>query len=64
MSGIPETRRFKAPRWISTEAGQWAYEVREEWRLTANQTFGVTERRMLLAEAEKLHKHAGESQAV
>ncbi|NTU79431.1 MAG: hypothetical protein HGA45_08520 [Chloroflexales bacterium] len=62
MNTPTETRRFKAPRWVSTEAGQWAYEVREEWRHVANQTFDVTERRRLLDEAEKLHKHSNEPQ--
>ncbi|MFV9504769.1 MAG: hypothetical protein AB4911_09410 [Oscillochloridaceae bacterium umkhey_bin13] len=57
MSTSTELRRFKAPRWISTEAGQWAYEANEEWRRRANQTFGVNERRMLLEEAEQL-RHA------
>lgn len=60
MNSTTEHRRFKAPRWVSTEAGQWAYEVREEWRIVANRTFGVDERRLLLDEAEKLHQRAGE----
>lgn len=55
MTTILDTRRFKAPRWIHTEAGQWAYESNEAWRRTANQTFGVDERRRLLEEAEVLH---------
>ena len=58
MSTVRETRHFKAPRWVCTEAGQWAYESREAWRLTANQTFGVTERRQLLDQAEQLRKDA------
>lgn len=60
MRSMTENRRFKAPRWVSTEAGQWAYESREDWRIVANKTFGVTERRLLLDEAEKLHQLAGE----
>lgn len=58
MSTIHEVRRFKAPRWISTEAGQWAYEAQEEWRRVADQTFAIAERRRLLDEAERLHKGA------
>ncbi len=63
MTMIHEVRRFKAPRWICTEAGQWAYEMREEWRRLADQTFGVAERRRLLDEAERLHKSALAGQA-
>ncbi|PDW01767.1 hypothetical protein [Candidatus Viridilinea mediisalina] len=55
MTTALELRRFKAPRWIHTEAGQWAYESNEEWRRTANQTFGVEERRLLLNKAEAMH---------
>ena len=47
---------YKAPRWISTEAGQWAYISNEQWRHTANNTFVVADRRRLLDEAEQLHK--------
>lgn len=54
--------RYKAPRWISTEAGQWAYEASEEWRRVADHTFAVTERRRLLDEAELLHRRAGDAQ--
>ncbi|RRR65550.1 MAG: hypothetical protein EI684_22835 [Candidatus Viridilinea halotolerans] len=61
MSTVLELRRFKAPRWIHTEAGQWAYESNEEWRHAANQTFGVTERRLLLDEAEALRKRTSET---
>ena len=59
MSTPEELRRFKAPRWISTEAGQWAYEAREEWRRVADKAFGVSERQRLLDEAEVLHQGAG-----
>lgn len=58
MSTTLEMRRFKAPRWIHTEAGQWAYESNDEWRRVANQTFDVGERRRLLDEAESLYKRA------
>lgn len=61
MSTIIDVRRFKAPRWISTEAGQWAYEASEEWRRVADLAFVVSERRRLLDEAELLHKRAGEA---
>jgi hypothetical protein len=47
---------YKAPRWITTEAGQWAYVSDEQWRRSANSTFGVAERRRLLDEAERLHE--------
>lgn len=57
-----EMRRFKAPRWISTEAGQWAYEASEEWRSVADRAFAITERRRLLDEAELLRK-GSEAQA-
>lgn len=58
MSSMSDVRRFKAPRWISTEAGQWAYEASEEWRRTADRTFVISERRRLLDEAELLHQRA------
>lgn len=47
---------YKAPRWITTEAGQWAYISDEQWRRTANSTFAVADRRRLLDEAERLHQ--------
>jgi hypothetical protein len=49
---------YKAPRWITTEAGQWAYLSDEEWRRTANNTFVVAERQRLLDEAERMHKRS------
>ncbi len=58
MHNRTETRRYKAPRWISTEAGQWAYEVNEEWREIANHTFGVIERQRLLADAERMRQES------
>ncbi len=45
----------KAPRWITTEAGQWAYLSNAEWRRTAETAFAVADRRRLLDEAERLH---------
>lgn len=58
MGTTIKVRRFKAPRWVSTEAGQWAYEAREDWRLVADKTFAISERRRLLDEAEQLHEQA------
>jgi hypothetical protein len=52
---------YKAPRWVTTEAGQWAYLSNDEWRRTANNTFGVTERKKLLEQAEQLQAHSGKS---
>ncbi|MCS6882240.1 MAG: hypothetical protein RMK84_15505 [Oscillochloridaceae bacterium] len=48
----------KAPRWITTEAGQWAYIFNPEWRQHADRAFGVAERRRLLDEAERLRRAA------
>jgi hypothetical protein len=62
MSNTNEVRRYKAPRWIATEAGQWAYEANAEWRRVADMAFAVTERRRLLDEAELLHRQASEPQ--
>ena len=45
----------KAPRWISTEAGQWAWLERGDWRVTAANAMLVQERRRLLDQAEQLH---------
>jgi hypothetical protein len=58
MSTLLNRTRFKAPRWIHTDAGHWAYESLEDWRRQANQTFGVTERRQMLVEAEALYQRA------
>jgi hypothetical protein len=44
----------KAPRWIKTEAGQWAWLTNEEWRQLANRALSVSERQQLLAEAERM----------
>ena len=48
----------KIPRWIVTEAGQWAYLSDTEWRRTADRTFGVSERRELMEQAERLRDEA------
>jgi hypothetical protein len=45
---------YKVPRWITTEAGQWAYLSNAEWRRSADSTLGVSERRRLMDEAERL----------
>ena len=42
----------KAPRWITTEAGHWAWAFDVEWRKYAEQALGVAERRELLDQAE------------
>lgn len=44
----------KAPRWINTEAGNWAWERFVSWRGKANAALSVYERRRLLEEAEEL----------
>jgi len=45
----------KAPRWISTEAGLWAWQAHGAWRATATNALSVRERYQLLQEAEQLH---------
>lgn len=61
MATSTEVRRYKAPRWITTEAGQWAYEASEEWRRVADLTFVISERRRLLDEAEQLRQRSGDA---
>jgi hypothetical protein len=51
---LMDPKIYKIPRWINTEAGQWAYLSDAEWRRVADRTFGVTERRQLMDEAERL----------
>lgn len=53
-----DPKLYKAPRWISTEAGQWAYNTNDEWRSTANNTFAVSDRKQLLEQAEQLHERS------
>lgn len=48
----------KAPRWVATEAGQWAWIELDAWRSTAANTFAVAERQALLHEAEQLRQQA------
>jgi hypothetical protein len=45
----------KPPRWISTEAGLWAWQAHGTWRATATNALSVRERHQLLQEAEQLH---------
>lgn len=44
----------KIPRWIATEAGQWAWSENSDWRKTAANTFSVEQRQDLLNQAELL----------
>lgn len=44
----------KAPRWINTEAGQWAWQEYVMWRNRATGAFSVGDRTQLLNEAEQL----------
>jgi hypothetical protein len=44
----------KAPRWINTEAGNWAWAQFVAWRSRAADALSVNERQLLLAEAERL----------
>ena len=48
----------KPPRWISTEAGLWAWQAHGTWRATASNALSVGERYQLLQEAEQLHGSA------
>jgi len=46
----------KIPRWIATEAGQWAWSENSDWRKAAANTFSVEQRQDLLNQAELLHQ--------
>ena len=46
----------KAPRWISTDAGRWAWHEHESWRRNAANALSVRERAQLLGEAEQLRR--------
>jgi hypothetical protein len=59
---LMDPKIYKAPRWITTEAGQWAYHSDDQWRQTANNAFGVAERRKLLDEAERMHKSSAKAE--
>jgi hypothetical protein len=54
MSPLNNPKAPKAPRWISTEAGQVAWFVDEEWRRVADRAMSVSDRRRLLDEAERI----------
>lgn len=44
----------KAPRWITTEAGQWAWYTYGAWRGKATTALSVHDRAQLLDEAEQM----------
>lgn len=44
----------KVPRWVRTEAGQWAWREKTDWRGVAWDALSVQERSRLLQEAEIL----------
>lgn len=54
MSLLNNPTAPKAPRWISTEAGQVAWFVDEEWRRIADRALSVSDRRRLLDQAEQI----------
>jgi hypothetical protein len=54
MTNLP-----KAPRWISTEAGLWAWQAHGEWRASAANALSVRERDLLLQQAEQLRGDIG-----
>lgn len=51
---MPTTDYPKAPRWINTEAGHWAWQKYASWRRKAVNALAVSERQQLLAEAEQM----------
>lgn len=54
MSPLNNPTVPKAPRWITTEAGQYAWFIDEEWRRLANEAMSVSDRRKLLEQAERI----------
>ncbi|HEX9373507.1 MAG TPA: hypothetical protein VF897_21010 [Roseiflexaceae bacterium] len=55
MTTVTSTAEIpKAPRWISTEAGEWAWREHDAWRGRAARALSVQERGRLLREAEHL----------
>jgi hypothetical protein len=54
MATINITYIPKAPRWINTQAGQWAWHEYSAWREQAAHALSVQERTRLLNEAEEL----------
>ena len=55
---ITYTEAPKAPRWIGTEAGLWAWHAHRGWRDTAANALSVQDRDRLLREAEELWQAA------
>ena len=53
----------KPPRWISTEAGLWAWREDGDWRASAANALSVEERYRLLREAEQMRQAAAASVA-
>lgn len=51
----------KAPRWITTEAGQWAWHEYVTWRGRATHALSVQDRTQLLDEAEQLWRAQAQS---
>lgn len=45
----------KMPRWITSEAGQWAWREQVAWRRNAFNAVSVQERHRLLVEAERMY---------
>ena len=54
------TEQPKAPRWISTEAGLWAWQAYDNWRNTAANALSVQDRQRLLHEAKQLRQGASQ----
>ncbi|GEM_PF-4281546 len=54
MTTIDITYVPKTPRWINTQAGQWAWHEYGAWREKAACALSVQERAWLLNEAEEL----------
>lgn len=53
---LPTVVPPKAPRWITTDEGRWAWHELAEWRERASLALSVSERAHLLAEAEQAHQ--------
>jgi hypothetical protein len=53
----------KPPRWISTEAGLWAWHEDGGWRTSAANALSVQERNRLLREAEQMLQAAATAAA-
>ena len=55
---VTYTETSKAPRWVSTAAGAWAWRALAVWRDQAAQALTVQERSQLLSEAERLWRES------